>query len=643
MKPRKRPAPVPAPAPTDSVEGHNRLGILLTKGVRLLVPLKKRPRKILTSSVTLGILGIGVSYWLSDSSDSKNSGMHRQTTEQIDTRSQDIIDSLSRKALLLERQISEIRMLVIKTNMGIHKARTDSLFASALTAETAEEAERIYTEILAMAPCVEAYCNRAIIRREQGDRQGALDDYAEALELDPENAEIYRNRGMFHYLEYDLDAAERDQRRAIELAPDDVVAYRYLSYIYQDKGRPQEALRILNDPRIRESRDLFYLANRCTMNMLCGNYASAREDAQAMLKEEPRTPMAHCSLGDICFQTGDYRTAIVEYTRGIECMSAATPFSPCSLFPPLSNRSQAYNRIGLHDEALSDQFHLLSLFPDNPLIIKEIGISYFLKKEYGKALEYFDRAEKLDPGQNHLTERIIACVQTQSRDSALRYCRSLQETYPQAVQPLWWRALMHLHKGEEIEGMKLLRQALELDPEDTDAHMTVAVLLSNRHLFREAIAHYDKVVAIEPDYAKAYYQRGCCYVSLDDITRGYIDFTTAIQLNPSDPKPYRNRGCCFLASGERGQALRDLEKALELDSADADTYDALALYYRDCDAAKSLIYSYQAASLRKHNTSRNSGFGFSLIPTMDNLIKIGNRKILGRGQQTYTNRSISYK
>lgn len=205
--------------------------------------------------------------------------------------------------------------------------------------------------------------------------------------------------------------------------------------------------------------------------------------------------------------------------------------------------------------------------------------------------------------------------------------------------------MLHLNNGEEIEGMELLRQVLELDPEYIDAHMAVAELLIHQHSFREAIAHYDKVVAIEPDYAKAYSDRGLCYVSLDDITRGYIDFATAIQLNPSDPKPYRLRGCCFLASGEREQALRDLEKALELDPADADTYDALALYYRDCDAAKSRNYRDQAALLRKDNTSRNAEFDLSLysILTTDYLAETSDQKILWRGHQTHRNHSISYK
>jgi tetratricopeptide (TPR) repeat protein len=58
-----------------------------------------------------------------------------------------------------------------------------------------------------------------LLRRRLYDR--AVQDYEEALRLDPNNAQYFRNRGNAYRIAGDRDRAVADYRKALILKPDD--------------------------------------------------------------------------------------------------------------------------------------------------------------------------------------------------------------------------------------------------------------------------------------------------------------------------------------------------------------------------------------------------------------------------------------
>jgi len=61
------------------------------------------------------------------------------------------------------------------------------------------------------------YNNRAIVWRDKGEFDRALEDANEALRRDPKNGTVYANRGEIWRLKGDLDRALADQQEAIRL------------------------------------------------------------------------------------------------------------------------------------------------------------------------------------------------------------------------------------------------------------------------------------------------------------------------------------------------------------------------------------------------------------------------------------------
>ena len=61
---------------------------------------------------------------------------------------------------------------------------------------------------------------------EMGPVNGALQDYTEAIRLEPDNADAFLNRGIARADKGDVDGALQDYTEAIRLKPDDAEANR---------------------------------------------------------------------------------------------------------------------------------------------------------------------------------------------------------------------------------------------------------------------------------------------------------------------------------------------------------------------------------------------------------------------------------
>jgi Tfp pilus assembly protein PilF len=75
----------------------------------------------------------------------------------------------------------------------------------------------------------------------QQDFEGALTDFGQALELDPEFADVIQSIAHVYEKLDDMDKALEYAKRAVEVNPDDFMAHTSLSMFYQRTGNIPEA------------------------------------------------------------------------------------------------------------------------------------------------------------------------------------------------------------------------------------------------------------------------------------------------------------------------------------------------------------------------------------------------------------------
>jgi tetratricopeptide (TPR) repeat protein len=80
----------------------------------------------------------------------------------------------------------------------------------------------------------------------------------------------------------------------------------------------------------------------------------------------------------------------------------------------------------------------------------------------------------------------------------------------------------------------------------------------------KAVADYTSAIELDPQYAKAYNNRGNARASLGDEERALQDYDTALELDDSLVLAYFNRGLIHYRLGEYEDAIADLGMYLEL-------------------------------------------------------------------------------
>jgi tetratricopeptide (TPR) repeat protein len=145
-------------------------------------------------------------------------------------------------------------------------------------------------------------------------------------------------------------------------------------------------------------------------------------------------------------------------------------------------------------------------------------------------------------------------------------------------------------------------------------------LMEPRH-YADAIARFDHAIAIWPEFANAYFERGVAYQNLNQTDQAMADLDRAVGYNPELAHAYTAQGAIFRSRGDSSQAMRVFAKAIQIGS-DADayfergqTYESLGEHLKavqDFDQAiavrRDAPYVYRARALSRRNSGDLAGY-----------------------------------
>ncbi|MDR1986701.1 MAG: tetratricopeptide repeat protein [Treponema sp.] len=232
--------------------------------------------------------------------------------------------------------------------------------------------------------------DRGELFRSRGDYVTAIEEYTQAIRLDPNYRNAYHNRGVAYENTKDYDRALADYTQAIRLDPDYRNAYIGCGNAYRNKGDYDraiadytQAIRLDPDYAITYySRGLAYYHKK--------DYDRAIADYTQAIRLNPDYTNAYYSRG-LAYNNGkkDYDRAIADYTQAIR------------LNPDYRNayysRGLAYNDKGDYDRAAADYTQAIRLDPDYTNAYYNRGLAYYHKKDYDRAIADCTQAIRLAP------------------------------------------------------------------------------------------------------------------------------------------------------------------------------------------------------------------------------------------------------
>lgn len=155
-----------------------------------------------------------------------------------------------------------------------------------------------------------------------------------------------------------------------------------------------------------------------------------------------------------------------------------------------------------------------------------------------------------------------------------------------------------IQNGKFSEAEKVLKQALDLNPKNADAHFWQGVLLFNQGNFENAVEILTKCIELTPNKGQAYGLRAWVHYKLFELEDAISDFSKAIEIN-SDPNDltifYNNRGLAYEKNGDYELAAQDYSKCIELDPYDVAGYYNRGNTYLKLAEYKKAIADYDTA------------------------------------------------
>jgi tetratricopeptide (TPR) repeat protein len=236
----------------------------------------------------------------------------------------------------------------------------------------------LYTATLTKNPgCWMAHYNLGIALNDQGDTDGAIAHYRQALELRPSYAEAHYNLGRLLVQNGQLDEAITHYEKALEINPVDAEAQNNLGATLFANGRVDEAI---------------------------AHYQKA-------LAIQPDYADASCNLASALLSDGDLDGAIAYYSA---CL-AVSPNQAEAQY----NLASALFRTGRTDEAIVHYQKVLELRPENADARANLGSGFLAKGRVRDAIAQYRDALRIAP-DNVAAQSNLAWLLATAADPSLR-------------------------------------------------------------------------------------------------------------------------------------------------------------------------------------------------------------------------------
>jgi len=149
-------------------------------------------------------------------------------------------------------------------------------------------------------------------------------------------------------------------------------------------------------------------------------------------------------------------------------------------------------------------------------------------------------------------------------------------------------------KGNVLGAIDEFTKAIEIDPQFDRAYTNRGIMWMETGDYDKAIMDINRAIEINPQQFAAFNSRGNARRFKGEFDSAIADYTTAIGLNPKSAIPYNNRGAAYVNKGDLDAAIDDFGKAIGIDPKYPMSY-----YNRGCTFYRQGKYKESLPDLQK--------------------------------------------
>ncbi|MDZ7680217.1 MAG: tetratricopeptide repeat protein [Fodinibius sp.] len=162
-------------------------------------------------------------------------------------------------------------------------------------------------------------------------------------------------------------------------------------------------------------------------------------------------------------------------------------------------------------------------------------------------------------------ERAKVNLEKQNHENALRLFNEVLNREPSHKKALRNKGLIKILNGSFKEAEEYLLFAVEQQPNDDHLYQMLGTLYHNNEKPKKALAQFKKAVNINKANSLAQKGLGMLYAHIfGEAGKATKHLSAAIENGSADAELYFNRGCNFMILDDMSSAEQDLRKAAEL-------------------------------------------------------------------------------
>ena len=280
--------------------------------------------------------------------------------------------------------------------------------------------------------------------------------------------------------------------------------------------------------------------------------------------------------------------------------------------------------------------------PGNPSAHVALGLAYWGRNEYPRALQAFRRAVEVGPRSAEAHNWLgVALSEKSDLPGAIAEFKKAIELDPQ-----YGRAYANLGSalatsGDYAEAVEVFQKALALEPNSPGAHFNLGMALRETGNLEAALLHLRQVAGADPTNASIHYELGQTLRQRGDLAGAIVSLEKAIEINPELREGYyalgvalRQQGAASrrprpeatspaddlyqranqaAGGGDLATAREELTEALRLDENHADAHSLLGFVLgQQRELSSALGHLERAVALRPESAEAHYNLGVAL-------------------------------
>jgi tetratricopeptide (TPR) repeat protein len=286
---------------------------------------------------------------------------------------------------------------------------------------------------------------------------------------------------------------------------------------------------------------------------------------------------------DALYEVGWCQNDLKDYTGAITTLR--TVRKSWSEIPKVRfELAYALEKTGQLDSAIQGYNECLRLKPDYSLAFKQLGSISYTKEDYKTAIEYFGKYEA--NAKNEIKDYLYWYRKGYMQNALLDYSNAIT-TLKKSLDYKTDYFNTYLELGfannklkQAEEAISYYKKAMELDPKSHIPYNGIGeVYRDTKKDMNEAMAWYQKTLAINATERKACFGMGYCLNTLGKYSEAANYFKTAVQQEPTYTAAYVELGYSNYMLAKYTDAIEQFNKALSLNPKNENAHYYAGLVY----------------------------------------------------------------